>query len=220
MRTIVACVVLVVLGGCLDVEEAIGPEPFAYYISDAWSGPEIEVIREAAETWERLTCLDLFDDQGFMPNDGGWTRPKLNDHVNVVYPFSRIDTTPDLEDYLEMEGGFSGYYCGDILLMRSVFLRSVDGQVCFYGEDGTLHSCVTEEEALEDSVFQFNLEFIKRIAAHEMGHALGLGHNDSAPSVMSTDASPPEFWSVEPTAADIDNLCRLYDCPADCPTRP
>ncbi|MFA5128975.1 MAG: matrixin family metalloprotease [Patescibacteria group bacterium] len=217
--TIAMCAMSVALTGCLGMELG-NPEPFEFSLSTDWSNPEDEVLREAAEIWERMTCLDLFNDQGYEPHDGGWTRPKLNDHKDVVYPFSQIDTTPDIEDYLEMTGGFAGYFCGDILIMRGAYLRSVDDQICFYSREGDPSRCLSEEEAREDFVFQFNLELVKRTAIHEFGHALGLDHNDSAPSVMGTDASPPEFYSVEPTAADIDNLCRLYDCPADCPTRP
>ncbi len=214
--------VFAIVGGCVSADDTNEPpQPFEYYLSDAWSGPEAEVIREAAETWERLTCLTLFVDAGSAPQGEGWTEEGKNDGKNIVYPFSQIDSNPDVEAALLRMGGFAGLYAGDILLMRSAFLRSVDGQVCFYDVDGNQLRCESEDEAMDDFVFQFNLDQLKRIASHEFGHALGLRHNDTEPSVMSSGAAPEEFWADGPTEADIDNLCEERgDCPADCPARP
>ncbi|MFH2136346.1 MAG: matrixin family metalloprotease [Patescibacteria group bacterium] len=204
--------------GCVDVDDA--GQPFVYYLSDSWSGPEAEVIREAARTWERMTCLTLFEDGGWAPHDGGWTVEKEYDDKNVVYPFSAIDSTPDIDDALARNGGFAGLYAGDILLMRSANLRFVRGQVCFYDGSGNELRCLSVEEATADFVFQFNLDQLKMIAIHEFGHALGLRHNDLEPSVMGSGNAPEEFFSREPTAGDIRNVCREHPCPAECPTRP
>lgn len=193
---------------------------FAYYLSTAWSGPEAEVIREAAQVWENLTCLRLFEYRGQEPHDDGWTREKMYDGKYVIYPFSLIDSTPDIDSYLESEDGFSGYYVGDILLRRAVWLRTVDGRICFYDRDGNLLRCSTEAEAMEDPVFIAHLGMLREWAIHEFGHAVGLRHNDLEPSVMGTDAAPAEFEASEPTRADIDHLCEIRACPADCPTRP
>lgn len=211
-----------VLMGCVMDAEDVDDErlPFLYYLSDAWSEPEAEVIREAARTWERLTCLTLFEDGGWAPHDGGWTVGKGYDDKYVVYPFSAIDTNSDIAEALRRTGGFAGYYAGDILLMRSAFLRAADGRICFYNRDGNELRCVSEEEAMDDFVFQFNLDQLRQIAIHEFGHALGLRHNDGESSAMGSGAAPEEFFSREPTAGDIRNVCGELPCPAECPTRP
>jgi hypothetical protein len=221
-------IVAMALSGCVVNDEMSENDDdlrrsgfFAYYLSTAWSGSEGETIREAAKVWENLTCLRLFEYRGLEPDDGGWTREKMYDNKYVVYPFSKIDSTPDIDSYLEeYEGGFNGYYVGDILLRRAFWLRAIDGQICFYDKEANLLHCNTETEALEDPAFIAHLVMLKRWAIHEFGHALGLRHNDREPSAMTTDAAPDEFYREEPTRADIDNLCQIRACPVDCPARP
>lgn len=53
----------------------------------------------------------------------------------------------------------------------------------------------------------------RRTAVHELGHVIGLGHDDSVPSIMSTFVSPGDTLET-PTAHDIACVDALYGATA------
>lgn len=52
---------------------------------------------------------------------------------------------------------------------------------------------------------------VERVAAHEIGHALGMDHAMAAPAVMAGTIRPGEIFSGL-SADDIDGICDLYLC--------
>ena len=59
----------------------------------------------------------------------------------------------------------------------------------------------------------------RRVALHELGHVIGLGHEDSAPSIMSTFVSQGSTI-IQPQADDITGVNILYGAPITDSTGP
>ena len=57
----------------------------------------------------------------------------------------------------------------------------------------------------------FGINDFTRIALHELGHCMGLSHEDSVPAIMNSQAGDIEY----PTADDIAGVNFLYPVPAD-----
>ena len=57
----------------------------------------------------------------------------------------------------------------------------------------------------------FGINDFRRIAVHELGHGLGLGHEDAAEAIMQSQAGDIEY----PTADDIAGVNFLYPVSAD-----
>jgi hypothetical protein len=110
---------------------------------------------------------------------------------------------------------FSATVCGDDFGEQTlgVALRSttrgglvLDGGIVFK-EDGTVNWDVFDAPLAsrpDDADF-------RRVAVHELGHLLGLAHEDDVPAIMQTFAND----IVAPQTDDVNGLLALYD--VDCP---
>lgn len=77
-----------------------------------------------------------------------------------------------------------------------------------YSSDRILHSDIELNKYYlteHPIIFGYNDIRITNTAAHELGHAIGLDHNDSEESVMQSAGS---FYSIQPV--DINNVNMLY----------
>jgi hypothetical protein len=173
--------------------------PIKYFVHSDWKPDEIQAIQNAAALWENATCLDLFEYQGIQYDDGftDW-RENLQDGKKVVYP----------EDGrwingLEGDCQHSGQAAEDIIILRRIIVN-----------------CGKAKELGMKCNREFYLLSLTRITTHEFGHWLWLGHQDTGvPAIMSASFDN-SYAAWSPQKSEVDILCDIYGCPADCPGRP
>lgn len=176
-----------------------------FFLSDDWIEEEATAIIESAEYWEQEIGIDFFEFGGYISHNEGFHNEDMYDGLMVIYPFSRSSINEDIASLLEYEGGFSGYYLGDILLFRALDFEEVDENICYTQRD-SVYICNTREEIYENPSFSHYInEFLPRVSTHEFGHAIGLDDHDEAPSIMEGNSS-------EITGIDIENVCKIYSC--------
>ncbi len=89
------------------------------------------------------------------------------------------------------------------------------------GKDGDDDAIAT---AAEDIIilrrFLSDLDTLSEIAGHELGHWLGLGHQDNGEPTIMAAWSSSDYNRPTPQKPEVDALCDKYGCPGNCPGRP
>lgn len=173
--------------------------PVKYYVHSDWKPDEVEAIQNATTLWENATCLDLFEYQGICHDNGftDWSQ-NLQDGKKVIYP-----EDDRWIDGLEGDDQHIGQSAEDIIILRKIIVN-----------------CAEARDFGVKCDRAFYLLSLTRITEHELGHWLGLGHQDTGvPSIMSENLNN-SYAAWSPQKSEVDVICDIYGCPADCPGRP
>jgi len=207
-RNILALIFVIIFAHCTrDI-------PIEYRISAAWLAYPAEppIIQEAAEAWNKATCLEMFRFAGYS-NDRTFNLDDLQDGQLVIYPLWQKENA-DANKVSELD--YTGYSIADILIKRSYIYASANYR---------WHFLYHHPEA-EMYPREYYFKLLKSVVAHELGHQLlrpVFGHNSDEVGYSIMNPSPDSPYSAYlPTKLDVDQLCSIYNCPPakECPTRP
>ncbi len=146
-------------------------------IPSAWE----KAIRTAADTWNQAYGRELLI---IEPNRVGGEAP-ARDGMNVIYLMSTWEAERASE-----QARTSLYWVGDQIQEADIRINGQNYQ--FYSSDVSVN---TNVQAVS----------VESLLIHELGHVIGLRHNDAAPSVMATYLQSNHDRNVL-QAADTSNL--------------
>lgn len=133
--------------------------PVKIYLHTSIPADYETAIRAAAQTWNRAFSRTVLEIEPSRVGGGGPVR----DSKNVIYYMKTWEA-----DKISEQARTSLYWVGDLIQEADI---RINGQnYAFY----------TSENRVQGGV---NIE---ALVLHELGHVLGLRHNDATPSVMAT----------------------------------
>lgn len=137
-----------------------GELPVKFYLHESVPAEFQESIKRAMHEWERITGKRLFELVG--AGIQGQNEPK-QDGVNVIYWMNTWEDNKPAE-----QARTSVYWVSDTI--KEADIRVNDKNFDFYAD---------HEQGYNDV-------HVESLMLHELGHVLGLKHNDSTESVMAT----------------------------------
>lgn len=188
--------------------------PIEYHISAKWLQypEEAQTIQDAAEEWNKATCLQMFHFVGYS-EDVEFDLDDLQDDWLTIYAVWDAEN-PDANKVSDLS--YAGYSIGDIIIRR----YAVSGTAAYRWKNFNGHP---ESEVVTRKYY---LALLKSVVTHEFGHQMlrpVFGHNreENGLSIMDPSSGSIE-WAFKPTKLDVDQICSFYNCPPakECPTRP
>ena len=137
-----------------------GNLPIPLYVHESYPKEYIGALQSAIQKWEQLAGKPLFQVMGY--GSGGPLNPR-QDGSNVIYYMNTWEDNRPSE-----QARTYVYWVGDVI--READIRINAKNFTFYWQSPKTNSDV----------------HIESLLIHELGHVLGLKHNDSGGSVMAT----------------------------------
>lgn len=139
-------------------------------------------IDEAMYNWNQ-SGVELFGDIDWVPNDEKWAA-YLQDENAYPYEGSVVRVGD------KRLGGYLG------LMYSSTSVLGIDAAFV-----------IVDVYALQEE-HGWAEQQVRSCVAHEIGHVVGLGHNDSGSSIMNTALNIGLYGTPQPI--DLENMRRLY----------
>lgn len=161
-----------------------------------------------------------------IPGGGGrWNRAfeqaMVRWNQSSVFTFRIRDT---YEDPCDTRDGVSGVGFADLHVCGDYFGFGASGDALAVTLTWYRGNTKTESNIHFNTLYDWDIfdgpqpaypwdpQDFRRVAVHELGHALGLAHEDDVPAIMIS-AMPPQSTIVRPTADDIAGVHALYATP-------
>lgn len=161
-----------------------GQFPIEMYIHESVPEGYYNAIKGAMAQWEHKLKRPVFKIMGVAggPNDGG-----QKDERSIIYYMNEWDPSQKRE-----QARTTIYWLGDLIVEADLKVNA--SNFSFFTGDTP----------------QSNKVDMESLIVHELGHVLGLQHNDSVPSVMATTLAS-ETLRRTPKAADVDSVQCEYN---------
>ncbi|MEA3272144.1 MAG: matrixin family metalloprotease [Patescibacteria group bacterium] len=177
--------------------------PANILIGSNFEQDEADAILSAFDKWEQATGREIIIYRGRYI-DADYDFWNMIDNYHVVYKAeSPTPATEFFNDWARMKDERDSDIAGFGMLSDIIIYWYT------WGEDFDIDT-ETEHYDVIRAYFLWRLE---DLVMHEIGHFLGLGHNDDPDSIMNIHHE--RHWP-EPnyiSDRDVDDFCHLYDCP-------
>ncbi|MBX9766886.1 MAG: matrixin family metalloprotease [Bdellovibrionales bacterium] len=156
-----------------------GDRPIPLYIHESVPVEFHAAIVRAMGNWEKSVGEPLFRVIGFKT---GEVVPRRDD-ANVIYWMNSWQT-----DRANEQARTTIYWIGDEIQEADVYINDKDFE--FYS--GSSARCLSSTSGAGSCAIPSRQVDFESLLVHELGHVLGLQHNDALPSVMATYLRPEQ----------------------------
>jgi len=189
---------LVILSGCTQ------NLPVVIWIDDNFSEEEEYFILSAIQEWEDATEKNIFHYRG-RHIDNEFNIEDLGDERHVIYKI--IEPTEGSRFFVDMRIAETGDETHDL------FGWGMHSDVLIYWYNLLDVYIEGVKEDRLDEAHEFLMWKLEDLVLHELGHFLGISHNDNVESIMCKNRQRENYPDPSLVSSyDVESFCRIYNC--------